>query len=442
MTQNILDQVQALQLPDKVIVAVSGGVDSVVLLDALIKTQPQVEFIVAHVNYHLRPQSDNDAHFVAEIAKKYHVVLRKVDWQGIDQGSVEEAARNFRYCFFEELANEYATNTILVAHHANDQAETILLKLVRGGKLSQLSGMQPTRQVSQTVQIVRPLLPFSKQLIKLYAQQHRLEWCEDSTNADSAYTPRNLIRLEILPRLTTINHKAIEHINQTASQIMQQEQMITMQATQYLDDIMQSKKSWGDIPEIWLSAVLSIWLQKQKIFNIKQVQIDNVKQLIQNTHKTYGMIQINHQYQVVKSYQNLTLESRLQNSKSSLDFPEFMLKLNQWQINGHMQFQWTNQKPLSGRFIAVHSDHDIDQVTMRRAKTSDKIAIKSGHKTMKRLFIDNKVAHDERHQSLIIEGNGQILAVRLRDDHWRISDDFIAKQDSQPNYWLLWRIEE
>ena len=89
MTQNILDQVQALQLPNKVIVAVSGGVDSIVLLDALIKTQPQVEFIVAHVNYHLRPQSDNDAHFVAEIAKKYHVVLRKVYWQGIDQGSIE-----------------------------------------------------------------------------------------------------------------------------------------------------------------------------------------------------------------------------------------------------------------------------------------------------------------------------------------------------------------
>ena len=164
MTKKIQKQLQLYHWEATVIVAVSGGVDSVVLLHTLRQQLPDAKLIVAHVNYHLREESDADEKFVHHLADKYHAIFEQTAWLNVPDIAVEKQARDFRYQFFEQLASKYHTTTVVVAHHADDQAETVLLKLIRGGQLMQLAGMS-----QQNRRIVRPFLCITKQELVSYA---------------------------------------------------------------------------------------------------------------------------------------------------------------------------------------------------------------------------------------------------------------------------------
>ncbi|WP_294977125.1 tRNA lysidine(34) synthetase TilS, partial [uncultured Leuconostoc sp.] len=184
MTEKIQKQLQLYNWAATVIVAVSGGVDSVVLLHTLRQQLPDAKLVVAHVNYHLREESDADEKFVRQLADNYQAIFEQTEWLNVPDTAVEKQARDFRYHFFDQLASKYHTTTVVVAHHADDQAETVLLKLMRGGQLMQLAGMSNQNQM-----IVRPFLLITKQELVSYAQNHNLNWHEDKTNQDASYTP-------------------------------------------------------------------------------------------------------------------------------------------------------------------------------------------------------------------------------------------------------------
>ncbi|WP_177199874.1 tRNA lysidine(34) synthetase TilS [Flexibacter flexilis] len=194
------------------LVAVSGGLDSVVLCYLLHKLA--YSFQIAHCNFQLRNnESEQDHGFVQGLAEHLAVPFHVIRFQTKDfaqqQGlSVQEAARTLRYQWFEQTRRQHELSFVLTAHHATDNTETLLLNLVRGTGLSGLHGIPP-----QNGQIIRPLLPFSRAQLLAYAQEKGLQWREDSSNASDYYT-RNKIRHHVWPVLASIN----PNLDQTIAQ--------------------------------------------------------------------------------------------------------------------------------------------------------------------------------------------------------------------------------
>jgi len=186
-----------------VIVGVSGGADSVALLHIL--QQTGYHCIAAHCNFHLRnEESDRDAEFVCKYANELNIPFEQTDFEtkdyaGTHKVSIEMAARDLRYEWFESVRVKHHAEAIAVAHHRDDNIETLLMNLVRGTGLRGFTGIP-----SRNGHVVRPLLPCSREEILAYLLQYDLEYVEDSTNATTEYT-RNKFRHEVIPMLETIN---------------------------------------------------------------------------------------------------------------------------------------------------------------------------------------------------------------------------------------------
>jgi tRNA(Ile)-lysidine synthase len=204
-----------------VVVAVSGGVDSVVLLDYLVSRRGDLglSLIVAHLNHCLRrEESDGDEEFVRLLAQKYGVPFecRREDVSAYAARtglSLEEAGREARYTFFEEIVRITGADKVAIAHHLDDQAETVLLRLIRGSGTTGLAGMS---HCSANGRYIRPLLDVERSEIEGFAASRKLGFRTDSSNSDSSFL-RNRVRLELLPLLTEYNPAIARRLAETAA---------------------------------------------------------------------------------------------------------------------------------------------------------------------------------------------------------------------------------
>ena len=215
-----------------VLCALSGGVDSVVLLHLLLQCGVRVE--AAHVEHGIRGESSRrDCRFVQELCKKWgvplHVIHLDVPAQAAKEGrGIEETARAMRYDFLWKTREARRLETLATAHHLNDQAETVLMHLIRGASPVGLSGMR-----ERDGALIRPLLPFSRAQIEQYAQENHLPHVEDETNADIAYT-RNYIRHELIPCMEKLNPRAVEAVGRAAELARRQSDFVRQEALRVL----------------------------------------------------------------------------------------------------------------------------------------------------------------------------------------------------------------
>ena len=215
--QKYIEEKQLFTLHDKVLVALSGGADSVALLRVLLVLGYHCE--AAHCNFHLRgEESDRDERFVNELCKGLGVTLHVTHFDTVTYASrhhvsIEMAAREMRYDWFEQLRKERGMAVIAVAHHRDDSVETFLLNLIRGAGINGLKGISPHNGC-----IVRPLLEVSRQDILDYLRCLRQGYVTDSTNLQDEYT-RNKIRLNLLPMMQEINPSVKESIFNTAEHL-------------------------------------------------------------------------------------------------------------------------------------------------------------------------------------------------------------------------------
>ena len=209
-------------LPDSggaVLLAVSGGIDSMVMADLFLNSPISCPIALAHCNFHLRgEESDADESFVRDWAKSHGVRFIKADFDTLEYSrshgvSVEMAARELRYDWFRSVCEDEGFGAVAVAHNANDNAETLILNLLRGTGLKGICGMKELSVLpGSSVKLMRPLLGFTRDEIKAYALSNGMSWREDSTNADSAFK-RNLIRNEVFPLFAKINPSFLETLN-------------------------------------------------------------------------------------------------------------------------------------------------------------------------------------------------------------------------------------
>ncbi len=213
--------------PGPIVVAVSGGPDSVALLRALCSAKPG-SLVVAHLNHGLRgPDSDSDAAFVESLARRLasdgapivsvHVARREVNTEAAGE-NLEAAARRIRYGWLAAVARDFGAGCVATGHTADDQAETVLFQLLRGTGLDGLAGIAARRPLAGGIELVRPILTVRRAEILWYLQQLGQDYRHDATNADTTRT-RSRIRHDLLPHLAkNFNPRIVNLLGRLAAQ--------------------------------------------------------------------------------------------------------------------------------------------------------------------------------------------------------------------------------
>ncbi|MBI5300400.1 MAG: tRNA lysidine(34) synthetase TilS [Deltaproteobacteria bacterium] len=251
---------------DSVLVGVSGGVDSMVLLSLLLELQQDIDFAlsVAHVNYGLRgEESDDQEKLVRDFCLRNYLrcFFSNPKLFETQKDNLQNAARDFRYHYFSEMALETGVNRVAVAHHKEDQVETILGHLLRGSSLKGLAGMQTVRKMQnskikdQNLMLIRPLLTFSKEEIKKYAAENKVSYLEDSSNLSKEYW-RNQLRHDLLPVLEKLRPKAFDKIVQLGDDLREVADFLTITATDWLKEFSRKEEDafwmprprWATLP--------------------------------------------------------------------------------------------------------------------------------------------------------------------------------------------------
>ena len=215
--KNNIDENKLFTHDDKLLLAISGGVDSVVLLHLI--NHFKYHYSIAHCNFQLRGEDSQKDQWLVQLlserylAPSYYKIIDTQSYATKHKLSIEMAARQIRYEWFNELVDRYKFTKIVVAHHKNDNIETLLLNLTRGTGIAGLRGILPIQN-----NIVRPLLIFSKRQIYNYAQTLQLDWNEDITNTQLD-CPRNIIRNKVIDYLNDVNANAINNIQRSMNKV-------------------------------------------------------------------------------------------------------------------------------------------------------------------------------------------------------------------------------
>ncbi len=240
-----MEEQHMIEQGDRIVLGVSGGADSVALLMLLaeLKEQWQLRLFVVHVHHGIRKEADEDVRYVQQLCAQFNLPC-SVFYEDIpalakqQKMSEEEVGRVCRYRHFYEVAGQVNANKLAVAHHMDDQAETVLFHLVRGSGLSGVRGMQPVNAWEKlpdgnNLWIIRPFLCCRKKELTQYLQEKKVDWQEDTTNAGSDYA-RNRIRNRVLPELETVNDQAVMHIASFAQNMSEYECFFKQMVKEYL----------------------------------------------------------------------------------------------------------------------------------------------------------------------------------------------------------------
>ena len=414
----MIDQFQAyinrynlIAVGDKVILALSGGIDSMVLADLLLKAK--VEFVAAHCNFHLRGhESDGDDWFVRKFAEnrgiqcfvKHFETEKYAAKYGI---SIEMAARDLRYAWFEQLRKQLGYDKIAVAHHADDQAETFFINLLRGAGLRGLKGMQPQNGV-----IIRPLLWASREQIRKYAVENHIVWREDHTNVESVYL-RNRIRNQLLPVFDELQPEARQGLYKSLEHLASENELYRELMKEKLEQIVVDKDGYQIIDKQYFVnnfQLLFEWL-RQFEFNTDQCHFIFEAMETGIGNKYYSPT---HQLVIVRN------ELQLSEIKSVVD-EEIQIKIGEEEILSpvHLRFSKFEKNAV---FVLDKSPEvaqlDFDKLrfplTLRHWRHGDRfhpLGMK-GSKLLSDFFVDQKFTEWQKQNVwLLVSSNGDILWV-------------------------------
>lgn len=306
---------------DKIVVGVSGGPDSISLLHLLIKYKQKFgyELVVCHINHLIREDSTDDEIFVENYCEKNNIkfYVKRIDVETYakeNKLSVEDAGRRIRYDFFEEVRNKENANKIAIAHNKNDNAETVLLNLIRGAGTKGLEGI---RAFDKNRNIIRPIINVEKKDIISFCKKEKLEPRIDSTNSQNIYR-RNQIRNDIIPKLAEINPNIIDTLTRTSDIIYEENifvDSVTAEMFKQFAKVEENKISF----ELKTFNIESKILKSSLILNAielltgdrKNVQKINIEDILKMADRKVGNKQIQINKKIVASINKGHLELNL-----------------------------------------------------------------------------------------------------------------------------------
>lgn len=385
---------------DKIVLAVSGGIDSVTMLSLFIDAGFK-NLIIAHFNHGVRKEADDDQLFVMELAKKYKLKFVSEKITPPKDGNLEEELRNARRKFLLGVVMENQAKYLSLAHNANDQAETLIFNLLRGAGPAGLSGMRQKEN-----KIIRPLLNISRNEIESYVKKHKLSWHEDLTNIDTNYS-RNYIRHEILTKFAKINPNFLESISRQATFHFELDQHLKNEAKIILQqEIRTDTLNRLDNP---LKFEVFISMYEKARGNRKNFSFENFEALVHLISSNNGTKEIDlpGNIKAIRSYDRLEILPKKEDNISSKPKERKLLlgenTFGEWIITARK-----SSKETEGDFITVKS---LTDVLIRNWHEGDRIEKKgiTGTKKLQDLFTDAKIDKVKRKTWPIIVKNDEIL---------------------------------
>ena len=377
----------------KVLVAVSGGLDSMTLFHLLYQNREEleIELGIAHVNHKQRPESNMEEKELSNFAQQLGVKFFSSNFSG---DFSEEKARRFRYRFFEEIMLTEGYTALVTAHHADDQAETVFMRLIRGARLRHLSGMTEVQPFANG-ELIRPLLCFHKQDFP------DILHFEDESNFQNDYL-RNRIRNLYLPSLEKENPRFKDSLISLGKEV-EELQVALSHLTQGLD-ITKLEVFERQIPEVQ-NFLLQEYLKRFPSLNLTKKQFAEILGILRT--KANYIHPLKDGYELVKDYKHF--EIRKISRRSDLKVESILLECGNLLQFGEYQFSFGS--PLEGENVQAISVSRETPILLRHRKTGDFLRLKGHHKKLRRLFIDQKIPFEEREKAIIVEQNQQILAI-------------------------------
>lgn len=449
MLQKVLstiDEYQMFQKGDKVIVGVSGGPDSMCLLHILylLKEKMHIEIVVAHVNHCLRGnEADEDEIYVEEYCKKMNIEYysKRIDINSIaleKNISCETAGREARYDFFYELKKKLSAQKIAVAHNANDQAETVLMRIMRGTGLAGVVGIKPIRDNL----VVRPIIRLTRREIESYCKDNRISTRIDKTNLESIYS-RNKIRLELIPYMEkNFNSDIVNTINRFANILFKDNEYIDLVASDKYREycalecgkIIMRKELFKEHEAI-VSRVIRIALKELKgnLYNLETKHIYDIIHIQRGD--TGKRVTLPENLVAINNYGNINMYMYV--PPVNKEKKEFVLEIGEKYFIKEknlflkIEIQTKGEEyNLKGNNFTKYFDYEKikGQITFRYRRQGDKFQPIGmlGTKKLKDIFMDLKIPKEERDEIPLICFGDEIAWVW----GYRISEKFKIDKDT------------
>lgn len=435
--QKVLHTIKAYKLfeeGESVLVAVSGGADSVCLLHSLfvLKEELKLSLSVAHVNHCIRgKEADADEKVVCNLCKKLHIpcytraiqVPKLAEEEGV---SIETAGRLARYRFFSEICKKNKISKIATAHNRNDQAETVLMRIMRGTGLQGLGGIRYKREDG----VVRPLLDVERAEIEAYCEENNLSYCTDSTNLETVYT-RNKIRNELLPLIQDgFNPNIVETLGNMAKNMDEDATFIHGYAHrlyQRLNSPAPAKKPY--VLDIESMQYLDIAMQNRMIlmatqdamgkdYHLERKHLDMVRGLLQG--ETGAGVNLPGGLFVSVQYGWLSftdeIDQSIEDSDTSIPVCKNLVLEKEYDMNEWKLSFSVAEPPFSIQKNQMLFDYDLVcdlSLELRCRAKGDRIAVfKDGRcKRLKSFMIDQKIPRAKRNTIPLLCAEDQVLAV-------------------------------
>jgi tRNA(Ile)-lysidine synthase len=414
------------QPKDKLLLAVSGGVDSVVLCELC--KQSGYDFAIAHCNFQLRgEESERDEQFVRNLGDKYEVdvFVKKFDTKKYAEETrkgIQEAARNLRYEWFEELRQGKSFSFTLLAHHANDNIETVLMNFVRGTGLEGLTGISVFTVFGYCI---RPMLSFTRSEIEEFARENNLAWVEDSSNVSSRYT-RNFFRNEIIPSIKKAYPQAEENILDNIQRFKKISNLYGVLVEELKGRLCKYNQAEVRIPvkELMHYQGTSFIYEIIKDYYFGEKQVDEVIKLA--TAESGKYIE-NDMYQIIKHRNWFIIAPRFVRTDT------IIIEKDSNQIRSHagvLDLKFINKEKFvldkSEKVAQFDAKHIEFPLLLRKWKQGDYFYPLGMRKKKKlaRFFIDQKLAKNQKENVWVIESAKRIIwVVGLRiDDRFKVTE--------------------
>lgn len=462
--EKFIQKYHMLTCGDKVIAGVSGGADSVCLFLMLLELREKIGFdlIAVHVHHGLRGEAaDQDQRFVEALCEQHRIPLEifRVNLESIAKKrkqSLEEAGRMVRREAFDSVCKKYGGNKIALAHHQNDNAETLLWNLSRGTGLDGLGGIRPVNG-----KFIRPLLCMNRKEIEEYLAKRKQSYCIDETNAGTDYT-RNKLRHLVLPILEEqVNSAAVRHMNETMEQIWELQEYMQEQVEAAYQECVQEhfekacwiqiqQKSFETFPELIKKMVIRKGMEQVggKKRDLSHKHVDVMMELM---NKQVGRtLDLPYEMHAKRNYEGIRLEKRrtyssgeekkaeiMQECMSELNIPgEIILADRNLKVRCKILEKPKNLsiKDIPQKIYTKWFDYDIikSSLYIRTRQAGDNIVIdEKGHqKKLKSWFVDEKIPKEVRDSQLLLAENNDILWVLGH----RMSQAYQVKQSTK---WIL-----
>ena len=409
-----IEKYNMIEAGSQVIVGISGGGDSVCLLFLLSRYQKKNFFHLqgVHVNHGIRGQEAlRDQEYARELCERLGVPFTVYtysvpDIAGREKRSLEETGRMVRRRAFAQKAAELGGKTVVaLAHHENDNAETVLHNLIRGTKVAGLGGIRPVQRSEEGISYIRPLLKVTREEIEAYLKQQQIPWMTDSSNEEIVYT-RNRIRHKILPEMEKINPRAVSHITQAADTFLAIEEYLRGQADRLYREYVEKKENG-----YWIQKELFLEKELMQSYVIRMVleQVAGKKQDLTAAHvegilslgrgRTGASVSLPGGVLASQVYGNLLIRVPAAG--------ELPLKELEFEV-----FLWENQQ-IPEKTYTKWFDYDKikSSLKIRHREPGDFFAVTEtgDRKKLKDYFIDCKIPREERDRIPLLADNSHIL---------------------------------